>query len=249
MEVLLGFGIAMAIGLTGVGGGVITAPALILFLGMPPVQAVTTSLIFASVVKLFIAPTYLWRKQVNFRILGLLLAGGLPGVVAGTFLLERLYANAHPGVVYGALGAIIATMSCIHLYRLTKGLHVRPHPSRARWLPLIAAPIGVEMGFSSAGAGALGTLALMGMTSLTAAEIIATDVFFGLGLSLVGGGIHWSAGHGVPVVLWKLLAGGVFGGFLGAYAATAIPARPLRAALCLWLIFIGGQLCWRALVA
>jgi uncharacterized membrane protein YfcA len=48
-------------------------------------------------------------------------------------------------------------------------------------------------------------------------------------------------------VLWKLLAGGVFGGFLGTYAATAIPARPLRAALCLWLIFIGAQLCWKAL--
>lgn len=247
MEVLLGFGIAMAIGLTGVGGGVITAPALILFLGMPPIQAVTTSLIFAACIKLFIAPTYLWRKQVNFRILALLLAGGLPGVIGGTFLLERLNARSHPGVLYGTLGGIIATMSCIHLYRLTKGLHVRPHPSRARFLPLIAAPIGLEMGFSSAGAGALGTLALMSMTPLTAAEVVGTDVFFGLGLSVIGGGIHWSAGHGVPVVLWKLLAGGVFGGFLGTYAATAIPARPLRAALCVWLIFIGAQLCWKAL--
>jgi len=56
VEVLLGFVIALAIGLTGVGGGVITAPALILFLGLPPIEAVTTSLIFASVIKLLIAP-------------------------------------------------------------------------------------------------------------------------------------------------------------------------------------------------
>lgn len=247
MEVLLGFGIAMAIGLTGVGGGVITAPALILFLGMPPVEAVTTSLIFASAIKLLIAPTYLWRKQVNFRILGMLLAGGLPGVIAGSYVLEHLDAKQHHGILYGILGATIAVMSCIHLYRLTKGLHVKAEPKRSRWLPLIALPIGAEVGFSSAGAGALGTVALMGMTSLTTAEVVATDVFFGLGLSLVGGGLHWTAGHGVPALLWKLLAGGVFGGILGTYAATAIPARPLRAALCLWLIFIGAQLCWRAL--
>jgi len=247
MEVLLGFVIALAIGLTGVGGGVITAPALILFLGLPPIEAVTTSLIFASVIKLLIAPTYLWRGQVNFRILGMLLAGGLPGVVAGTYFLEHLDPKAHPGLAYGTLGAIIATMSCIHLYRLTKGLHVHSEPKRARWLPLIALPIGVEMGFSSAGAGALGTLALLSMTPLTAAQVVATDVFFGLGLSLVGGGIHLAAGHLVPSLLWKLLAGGLFGGFLGTYAATTIPARPLRAALCLWLIFIGAQLCWKAL--
>ena len=54
-------------------------------------------------------------------------------------------------------------------------------------------------------------------------------------------------GHGAGAILWKLLAGGVFGGFVGTYAASSIPARPLRAALCLWLMFIGAQLCWRAL--
>src|SRR5689334_9895548 len=70
MEVLLGFAIAVAIGVTGVGGGVITAPALILLLGMPPVEAVTISLVFAAIIKSLLAPQYLWRKQVDFRILG-----------------------------------------------------------------------------------------------------------------------------------------------------------------------------------
>src|ERR1051325_9698862 len=111
MEVLLGFAIAVAIGVTGVGGGVITAPALILFLGVPPVEAVTTSLIFASVVKLLIAPTYLWRKQVDFKVLGMLLAGGLPGVVAGSYFLERLASKGQHGVMFAILGATIAVMS------------------------------------------------------------------------------------------------------------------------------------------
>jgi hypothetical protein len=246
MEILLGFLIAVAIGITGVGGGVITAPALILFLGVPPLEAVTVSLLFAATVKLLLSPMYLWRKQVDFRILGKLLMGGLPGVVAGTFLLERLNNAKQHGILYGILGFTIALMSCIHLYRLTRGLPARAERGSASWLPLLALPIGVEVGFSSAGAGALGTLALMSFTELTTTEVVATDVFFGLGLSFVGGGLHLSAGHAIPPILWKLLAGGVFGAFAGTYVASSVPTRPLRAALCVWLIVIGAQLCWRA---
>ncbi len=247
MEVLLGFAIAVAIGITGVGGGVITAPALILFLGVPPLEAVSVSLVFAATVKTLLAPAYLWRRQVDFRVLGKLLAGGIPGVVAGSYFLTRLSTTGRHGMLSAILGGTIAVMSCIHLYRLTKGLQVHADRERSGWLPWIALPIGMEVGFSSAGAGALGTLALMGLTKLTAAEVVATDVFFGLGLSAIGGGLHWSAGHGIPALLWKLLAGGVVGAFAGAYVASSVPARPLRAALCMWLIAIGLQLCWRAL--
>jgi uncharacterized protein len=246
MEILLGFAIAVAIGITGVGGGVITAPALMLFLGVPPVEAVTTSLVYAACVKMLIAPQYLWRKQVDFRVLAKLLAGGIPGVVAGTFLLERLNNTKQHGLMFGILGCTIAVMSAIHLYRLTRGLTVHSDRDRSRWLPLMALPIGMEVGFSSAGAGALGTLALMGTTKLTTAQVVATDVFFGLGVSLVGGGLHWSAGHGMTTLLLKLLAGGAVGAFAGVYVASSVPTRPLRAALCVWLIFIGVQLCWRA---
>lgn len=248
MEVLLGFAIAVAIGITGVGGGVITAPALMLLLGMPPMEAVTVSLIFASVVKLLIAPAYLWKRLVHFPTLAKLLAGGIPGVIAGTWVLARMNAANKHGLMYGILGFTVASMSCIHLYRLTRGLDiVRGHQDHSRWLPFIALPIGVEMGFSSAGAGALGTLALMSLTGLTTAQVVATDVFFGLGLSLIGSGLHVTAGHAISPVLWKLLAGGVIGGWAGTYVASSVPTRPLRAAMCLWLIVIGAQLCWRAL--
>jgi uncharacterized membrane protein YfcA len=247
MEVLLGFGIAVAIALTGVGGGVITAPALILLLGMPPIEAVTVSLIFAATIKTLISPLYLWRGLVNFRILGRLLAGGIPGVVAGTYILTKLNATNRHGLLYAILGGTVAVMSCIHLYRLTRGLDaIRGNADRSKWLPLIALPIGMEVGFSSAGAGALGTLALMSLTPLATASVVATDVVFGLVLSLIGGGLHISAGAAVSPVLWKLLAGGVVGGAAGSYVASSVPTKPLRAALCVWLIVIGVQLCWRA---
>src|SRR5438105_10233895 len=72
MEFAAGFLIALAIAVTGVGGGVITAPVLMLFFGMPPAQSVGTSLLFAALVKLLVVPVYLYRRLVSFRILGLM---------------------------------------------------------------------------------------------------------------------------------------------------------------------------------
>jgi uncharacterized protein len=250
MPVLLGFVIAVAIGVTGVGGGVLTAPILIVFLGRPPVEAVTVALLFAAAVKLLIAPAYLWRRQVDFRILARLLAGGLPGVLLGSVLLERLSGARESGVLPAILGVTIAAAAGLNLYRLWHGrgrAGVRGPRDRSAWLPLLALPIGAEVGFSSAGAGALGTLALMSLTPLGAGQIVATDVVFGLAVSLVGGGVHWSAAHATPPILWPLVAGGMVGGLVGVYLSGVLPARPLRAALCLWLMFMGFQLCWKGL--
>lgn len=247
---VLGFLIALAIGVTGVGGGILTAPILILFLGVPPIEAVTAALLFAAAVKFLIAPVYLWRGQVDFPILGRLLLGGLPGVTLGSVVLQRLSAAHQSGIVSGVLGLTIVAAAAVNLYRLKAG-HVRapakPHPGRSAWLTLIAFPIGAEVGFSSAGAGALGTVALMSLTPLSTAQVVATDVCFGLVLSLTGGGIHWISAHGAPAILGPLMAGGLIGAVAGVYLAGVVPARPLRAIVCLWLMVIGMQLCWKGI--
>src|SRR6516165_7276148 len=118
MAPILGFLIAVAIGVTGVGGGILTAPILIVFLGVAPVEAVTVSLLFAAAVKFLIAPAYLWRGQVDFRILGKLLAGGLPAVLLGSVALQRLSATRQPGIVYAVLGLTIVVVAGVNLYRL-----------------------------------------------------------------------------------------------------------------------------------
>src|ERR1700683_5020662 len=83
VEILAGFLIALAIGATGVGAGSITAPILILFFGMSAPSAVTTSLVFSTIVKLFATPIYLSRGHVNFRVLAYVAGGGLPAVIVG----------------------------------------------------------------------------------------------------------------------------------------------------------------------
>jgi uncharacterized membrane protein YfcA len=250
MEFLLGFAIAIMIGLTGVGGGVITAPVLTLFLGVPPAESVGTALVFTALVKLVAAPLYLARRQVNFRLLALLLAGGLPGVVAGSYTLNRLNADHRKGPLLAVLGGTIIAMAFLNLYRHVKSAQDAAASSardRSRWLPLIALPIGAEVGFSSAGAGALGSLVLMTITRLSAAEVVGTDVLFGLALSLAGGGISLGAGNYHAALALKLSLGGVAGAFVGANLLSILPSRPLRVALSLWLVSLGGQLCWRAI--
>jgi uncharacterized membrane protein YfcA len=246
MEFLIGFGIAIMIGLTGVGGGVITAPVLTLFLGVPPAQAIGTALVFSAVVKAIVAPAYLLRRQVDFRILGYLLAGGLPGVILGSILLQRLSAAQRKGPLLAVLGGTVVVMALMNLYRASQRERVVPVRDHARWLPWIAFPIGAEVGFSSAGAGALGSLALMSLTSIPTASVVGTDVLFGLGLSLAGGGISLSAGNIATALAIKLSIGGVLGAFVGANLLSLIPSRPLRVILSLWLVSLGAQLCWRA---
>ncbi len=244
MEIVLGFLIAVAIGVTGVGAGIITAPVLILFFHVPAASAVGTALAFGVAVKVLVVPMQLYRRQVDFRVLGYMLAGGIPGVLAGSVLLAKLNVPGRQGILYATLGSTIVVMAALNLYRLwMKPGHVT-HRDRSRWLPLITLPIGAEVGFSSAGAGALGSLALLAITPLTAARVVGTDLFFGLCVSLLGSGFQLSAGNYDAAMLTKLAIGGLAGAFAGTYLAAVAPQRVLRAALSLWLISLGIQLCW-----
>ncbi len=247
MSFLVGFVIALAVGLTGVGAGSVTAPVLILFFGLTPAESVGTALLFAAAIKLAVAPIYLFRGQVNKRVLLLLCAGGIPGVLGGVVLIRALDVRRYENILFLLLGATIAAMAIYSLYRSTRKVSVVANRERLGWLPWIAAGIGAEVGFSSAGAGALGSLVLLNLTRLTAAEVVGTDMLFGLVLSVVGGGLHFANGHYVSDMLWKLVTGGIVGAFAGANLSSILPSRPLRVALSIWLTCLGAQLCWKAL--
>jgi uncharacterized protein len=249
MEIAIGFIIAAAIGLTGVGAGVMTTPVLILFLHVPAALAVGTALVFSTAVKLLAAPIYLIRKQVHWRTLLLLIAGGLPGVLAGSLLLNRIRSEHSDSLLYALLGITIVSFASLNLYQTICKCRRNDLRDRGRWLPLIALPIGAETGFSAAGAGAIGSIALLGLTALSAAQVIGTDVFFGLAMSSVGGGIQLTAGHYAPGLLWKLIIGGLPGVLVGANMSAILPSRPLRVGLSLWIIGLGVQLCLRGLAS
>ena len=201
MEIALGFIIAIFIAITGVGAGSMTTPMLVLLLGMPTKQAVGTALIFGAAVKILTTPLYIARRQVNWRAFGFLMATGLPGVLIGSLLMQGVKSD----LLTAFVGLTIVCIAAINLFRFSS---ITRH-DRTPWLAAVGLPIGIEVGFSSAGAGALGALCLMNMTLLAPAAVVGTDLSFGLVLSLVGGGIHAALGDLNTTVLIRLLIGGV----------------------------------------
>jgi uncharacterized membrane protein YfcA len=106
---------------------------------------------------------------------------------------------------------------------------------------LLMFPVGAEVGFSSAGAGALGSASLLSLTSLLPAQVVGTDIAFGFLISLIGSGAHWFSHASNPELLKELIIGGVFGAVTGTLLSVRIPRRPLRFALLIWLMILGGQ--------
>lgn len=242
MEVLAGFVIALAISLTGVGAGSITTPLLILLFGVSPSVAVGTALAFGAIVKLIAAPVYFIRGHVDVRVLMLLFLGGAPGVIVGGLLLNYLKHTSWQQTLYTLIGALIVLTASFQLYRVFWPARRSIKKDQARLLPWLAFPIAAEVGFSSAGAGALGSLVLLGLTPLAAATVIGTDLCFGLGVSLLGSAIQFGAGNSNPSLLLKLAAGGIAGAICGSLLSGKFAQRPLRIALLLALIVLGVQL-------
>ena len=242
MNILLGFLIATAVGLTGIGGGSYTVPALVLLVGLPAGEAVGTAFVFAGALRLVAAPFYLLAKHFHGRYLWLLLQGAVPGLLIGTFVLRFLGREAGNPIVIIVLGTVLAVSSIITFVPRVQ------NPSFARknsgWLPWLALPIGVEAGFSSAGAGALGTVLLLNYSEMTPPEVVGTDLMFGLVLAVIGGAFHWKFGAINTPVLMQLLAGGLPGVLLGCALARVVPARRLKAVVAGIAILAGMQLIW-----
>lgn len=242
MEYLIGALIALFIALTGVGAGTITVPVLVLFMGVPAPEAVAIGLIFSSAVKLILVPAQIVRGNVAWRILGRMLMGGAPGVLIGSLFLRQLVNAGSQNLLNGILGAILVTTAGWQILFWFRA--VQPEAQRADrsfLLPWLMLPVGAEVGFSSAGAGALGSAALLSLTPLSPAQVVGTDLAFGLAVSVIGSGAHLFGTGPNASLLMQLIAGGVVGSIAGTMLSTRVPRRPLRLALWFWLLLLGGQ--------
>ncbi|MDE3108625.1 MAG: sulfite exporter TauE/SafE family protein [Acidobacteriota bacterium] len=242
MQILIGFFIALAVGLTGIGGGSFTVPALVLLVGLPAGAAVGTAFVYAGVLRLIAAPFYLAGKHMHWRYLWLLLQGAIPGLLLGTYLLRLLSGNANSPIVVILLGLLLAASSSVSF--APKVQYPGFAQRKSKWLPWLALPIGIEAGFSSAGAGALGTVLLLNYSEMTPPQVVGTDLLFGLVLAVIGSAFHWEFGSISGVVLLRLLEGGIPGVMLGCLFSRWIPAKKLKYAIALIAIFAGLQLVW-----
>lgn len=239
---LIGFVIALAVGLTGIGGGSFTVPALLLVGGLPVAPAVGTTFVFAGVLRLIAAPFYLATRQVHSRYFRLLLRGAVPGLVLGMIALRLLSSEGKNPAIVITLGVLLTLSAAVSF--VPRAQVPEFAKKNSSWIPWLAFPIGVESGFSSAGAGALGTVLLLNYSEMTPAQVVGTDLLFGLVLAVVGSAVHWTLGSINTALVLQLLLGGIPGVVLGCILARRIPAHRLKAVMAVLAMCAGLQLVW-----
>ena len=167
---------------------------------------------------------------------------GQEKLLAGSLLLKHLAGAGSSNLLHAALGAILAGTASVQIVSFFQPARQQPgrrdRSPRLAWLML---PVGAEVGFASAGAGALGSAALMSLTALDPAQVAGTDIVFGFVVSLIGSGAHWFTQAGDPALLLHLVLGGAAGAGCGILLSERIPRRPLRLALWVWLLLLGLQ--------
>lgn len=244
MQAILGFIVGLFIGATGIGAGLLMLPLLLTVLDVPTRLAVGSALAYSSIIKGVLVPVQIWRRHVDFRLLAYMLIGGLPGAAAGSLLLRRFDAVGSQDTLKRSLGLIVIASALMQLCFYRRAARSSPKTGAVGpfWLAAVMLPVGAELGFSSAGAGAIGTLALLSLGSLTAVQVVGTNLAFGLCASLVGAGVHLAIGNCDLALVYRLAVGGVAGALLGNAVASFIPNRYLRVLLLVLVLISGFQL-------
>jgi uncharacterized membrane protein YfcA len=170
------------------------------------------------------------------------LQGAVPGLVLGMLALRMFAKDGNNSVVVILVGVLLTLSSGLTFVRQMQFPQFAAKNSH--WLPWLAFPIGLESGFSSAGAGALGTILLLNYSEMPPAQVVGTDLLFGLVLAAVGSVVHWSLGSISTHVLTQLLLGGIPGVILGCVLARKVPGNKLKTVVALLALGAGVQLVW-----
>jgi len=238
------------VGLTGVGGGSLMTPLLVLLFGVSPQTAVGTDLLYAAVTKSVGMAVHHQRHTVDWKIMRRLATGSIPAAVVtliamNTFIHIGKSAN---NVILDVLGTLLViTAVGILFQRKLLAWGATHHPveqDKALFGTLVlGAFLGVAVSISSVGAGAIGvTVLLMLYRRLPVARIVGTDIAHAVPLALVAGIGHWLLGSVDFVLLLNLLIGSIPGVIVGSLWSSRAPDRLLRPALALVLLVSGARL-------
>jgi uncharacterized protein len=248
---LSGFIVGMLVGFTGVGGGSLMTPLLVLLFGFAPSTAVGTDLLYASITKASGTIVHSVNGTIEWRIVRRLATGSLPATLLTLIALHYsgIKSPHTASVITSVLGfALILTAAAL---LLRKTLHERLGATieklpedKIRLLTIaLGAFLGVIVSLSSVGAGAIGaTVLLLLYPKLPMARIVGTDIAHSVPLALIAGIGHWMLGSIDWLLLASLLIGSVPGIMIGSQLAAYVPDRLLRTVLAGTLFIVGAKL-------
>ncbi len=248
---IAGFAVGLLVGMTGVGGGSLMTPVLILLFGIHPATAVGTDLLYAAVTKTAGSLVHGFNRTVDWAVVGQLAAGSVPMTILTIVALSYVDINgaAARELIAGVLtvALFITALTLIFRDRIIGRYAARIGslaPKRIAAITVgVGAVLGVLVSISSVGAGAIGVTALILLyPKLPTARIVGSDIAHAVPLTLVAGVGHWFLGSINLDVLASLLLGSVPGIVLGSYAAARIPEFALRIVLAAALVVVASKL-------
>lgn len=243
--------VGLIVGMTGVGGGSLMTPILVLLFGVSPVTAVGTDLLYASATKSVGSLVHGWGGTVRWRIAGLLMAGSVPAALLTVLALRWLdMPESRSGpLVSRLLGTCLILTALTILFRnrilrvADAGRTAMSERAQAALTIVTGAALGVLVTCSSVGAGAIGVTALILLyPRVPVASIVGTDIVHAVPLTLVAGLAHAASGTVNGAVLLWLLGGSVPGIVVGSMVAPRADERLLRGVLAATLTIVGARL-------
>ena len=251
LYVLSGFAVGFLVGMTGVGGGSLMTPILILLFGIHPATAVGTDLLYAAATKTAGTFVHGLSHTIDWRIVGRLAAGSVPMTALTLFILSKFdwASTGAASVITFMLGlALLATaLSLIFRAKISALYAARVGELSAGQTTtltvLTGAVLGVLVSITSVGAGALGVTALiLFYPKLPTARIVGSDIVHAVPLTLLAGIGHWMMGSIDTEILGSLLLGSIPGIVCGSLLAVRVPELVLRLTLATVLVIVGSRL-------
>ncbi len=249
-----GFLVGLIVGVTGVGGGSLMTPLLVLFFGIAPAKAVGTDLLYAAITKSLGGWVHSRNGTVDWKIVGLLSLGSLPAalITLGLFKLLHLDELSLKLLITSVLSVALLLTAAALLFKdriLKLALRDEGAVSLLQHRHLTAATIatgaivGVLVSISSIGAGVLGTVALLFLyPRMATAKVVGTDIAHAVPLTAVAGMGHFALGGVDLVLLGSLLLGSLPGIWIGSHLSARVPEKVLRPLLATMLFVIGVRL-------
>jgi uncharacterized protein len=251
LYVASGFGVGLLVGMTGVGGGSLMTPLLILLFGIHPSTAVGTDLLYAAATKAGGSLVHGWSRTIHWPAVIRLASGSIPASVLTLVVLWQLdlKGTSERSLVNLVLcfALLLTAVSLIFrrsiLERYRRRLE-RIEPGTTALLTVLAgAVLGVLVSISSVGAGAVGvTMLLLLYPRLPMASVVGSDIVHAVPLTLVAGIGHWALGAIDWHLMGVLLMGSLPGIMVGSYSAVRVPEKVLRLALAGILIVVSAKI-------